>query len=460
MALVQNGGAPPAPPAADCSFVAAQRPRSWLPCSESGSHALSNGVAARPGPEEEIDLLRKAGCSAVLQMVQSPPQPEESDFQADQVLLDASRNPVDKAQLSRSSVVLHVYDLSEGLQKANELLLYALAVGGAFHVGVESYGCEWSYGCRGVKASVPRTAAGHVYHCSLHLGTTSHGEHSFAVLMHSMCQAWRGADYHVLGHNCCSFAAELCDRLGVGPMPAWVNRIARLLHMSQEAGRGVIAAGRRASEVIVSEALAATAAVWDEAMAASQAMRRGAAVATQMLAQQVCNHAAIEASAMASGDLAGAAFAALCRTVAERLLQEERILRKLPQYRRRDASKERCISPLPIKVEDKEECREACAMTPMRRTEWRRPAAVQPVYHHGVVRASHRVQRQAPQLRVGAVAKPTCMGVPLRLPLAAPSAPPAPLTPPRLAVARVVSNPSMNVPPQQPRTRTAVFQRR
>ncbi|CAK0852774.1 unnamed protein product, partial [Prorocentrum cordatum] len=136
-----------------------------------------------------------------------------------------------EVELTPRTVLLHVYDLNAGLTRANEVLNFTpagMAVGGAFHAGVEVYMSEWSYGSYGVCSSLPRTALGHVYQCSILLGPTRLGLLEFVAVLRQLCDEWCAADYQVLDRNCCSFAAELVKHLGVGPMPPWVNRFARL----------------------------------------------------------------------------------------------------------------------------------------------------------------------------------------------------------------------------------------
>lgn len=154
-------------------------------------------------------------------------------------------------EMAPNSVILHVYDLSRSLQVANKVLTFSMhdvAMGGAFHVGVEAYGSEWSYGSGGVVADPPRTADGHIYRCSIHLGQTTLIQ--WVMELHELCQTWSGSDYDMLGHNCCSFAGELCRRLGVKPLPPWVDRFARLLHQGRNAGSGVWEAGVKASRTL------------------------------------------------------------------------------------------------------------------------------------------------------------------------------------------------------------------
>lgn len=206
--------------------------RSGCSGSQSGSSSRqSQSLTYEPPPVEEVDLLRKGGTQAVLKACTTPPMLEEGDFQAEQIILDASRDLLEEVELLPSTVLLHVYDLNEGVKRYNEVLAFSsdrMAVGGAFHVGVEVFGSEWSYGSYGVCGALPRAATGHVYQCSIHLGPTALALMDFASVLHELCDDWGAADYQVLGHNCCSFAAEMVERLGVGPMPPWVNRFARL----------------------------------------------------------------------------------------------------------------------------------------------------------------------------------------------------------------------------------------
>jgi len=51
---------------------------------------------------------------------------------------------------------------------------------------------------------------------------------------------WCGRQYDILGQNCCSFANALCERIGVGSIPPWVDRFARVLHGVTQAGPGAV----------------------------------------------------------------------------------------------------------------------------------------------------------------------------------------------------------------------------
>lgn len=191
----------------------------------------------------EVDMLLNGGEAAIRNAVFNPPA-ADNELQKEQKLLDASRGSVGAANAT-SAVFLHVYDLNEGFQKANELLSFSwesLAVGGAFHVGVEVFGSEWSFGSSGVRSALPRAAEGHVYNSSVCLGATKLDQIGFAAMLGQLCRQWRGAQYHLLARNCCSFAMELCLRLGTEPVPAWITRLPRIL----DAGRKALKEGQKA----------------------------------------------------------------------------------------------------------------------------------------------------------------------------------------------------------------------
>jgi hypothetical protein len=194
----------------------------------SDSHDGHN-VGASPAA---LDKYQSRTVSEVEELVKKPRQLGEGEDQAEQVLLDVQREVVD-ADLEPTSVLLHVYDVRSGLlQDANDVLAFSMdkaAVGGAFHAGVEVFGSEWSYGTLGVRCDPPRTITGHVYRCSLLLGETDLSEEEVAEQLCEIVQEWSAHEYEFLGHNCCTFARELVERLQVGPLPPWVDRFARVL---------------------------------------------------------------------------------------------------------------------------------------------------------------------------------------------------------------------------------------
>eukprot|EP00439_Symbiodinium_sp_Y106_P023552 s2722_g2.t2 len=121
-------------------------------------------------------------------------------------------------------VFLHVYDVSqeEGIQKINRVLAHKhspLKFGGVFHAGVEVNGLEWCFGYSGsethpgVACVEPRGHPQHHYRQTVAMGYTRlSGEE----------------DYDLLRRNCCHFADDFARRLGVGGIPGWVMRLAKV----------------------------------------------------------------------------------------------------------------------------------------------------------------------------------------------------------------------------------------
>jgi hypothetical protein len=115
-----------------------------------------------------------------------------------------------------------------------------MAVGtGAFHVGVEVYGSEWSYGRiqsgTGVYAlyDKPETCSIHHFRESLDVGTTNLSPEEVMGIIAELSEEWLGCDYDLLRRNCVSFSMVLVDKLGAGPIPAWVSNLAGALATSR-----------------------------------------------------------------------------------------------------------------------------------------------------------------------------------------------------------------------------------
>jgi len=202
--------------------------------------------------EEEFEVFAGASRADVMHHVCAPRAPLFLEPQAQQKLLDGQRRELspERVILEPCTVILHVYDLNETLQAANEVMAFSIqnvAMGGAFHVGLEAFGSEWSYGSAGVMCEPPRTVEGHVYRCSVVLGQTTLIQ--WVTEVHDMCQTWFGDDYRMFNHNCCSFAAELVHRLGVQPIPSWVDRFSRIL----QHGHGRVRAASEATEGLLNQ---------------------------------------------------------------------------------------------------------------------------------------------------------------------------------------------------------------
>jgi hypothetical protein len=127
----------------------------------------------------------------------------------------------------RERVVLNVYDLGEEWQNMNGVFCDMLKIGGAFHVGLEVFGVEWSFSHDGVVYSQARQHEVHVYRKSMTMGYTNYDEDEVLEIVESMARtSWPGSSYNLLGRNCCAFCRELCmNLLGRDKMPAWIDRM-------------------------------------------------------------------------------------------------------------------------------------------------------------------------------------------------------------------------------------------
>jgi len=144
--------------------------------------------------------------------------------------VEAARNR--RSMASSPLVVLNIYDIGTSSvgQALNSVLRHFGT--GAFHCGVDIYGCEWSFSDTedgngmGVFCSRPRRCEGHSYCESVKMGTTSMTQSEVLKLIQLMSSYWPVADYDTLTKNCCHFCDELCQRLRVGPIPSWVMNLA------------------------------------------------------------------------------------------------------------------------------------------------------------------------------------------------------------------------------------------
>jgi len=149
-----------------------------------------------------------------------------------------SRPAVDHCARKGHMVYIHVYDVSqeEGIQKLNRILAPrgVPKLGGVFHAGVEVNGLEWSFAYQphvtrsGVSCDPPRTHSQHHYRQTVKLGLTEFESEEISEIISCLVEEYPGDDYDLLRRNCCHFADDFCQRLGVGQIPRWIHRLARI----------------------------------------------------------------------------------------------------------------------------------------------------------------------------------------------------------------------------------------
>lgn len=136
-------------------------------------------------------------------------------------------------------VKVHIYDVSqeESIQKLNRVLAHKyspLKLGGVFHAGVEVNGLEWSFGfCNsetrsGISCCEPQTNPQHTYRQTVSMRSTTADPEQIADIIAELIEEYPGDDYDLLRRNCCHFADDFCRRMGVGGIPGWVHRLARI----------------------------------------------------------------------------------------------------------------------------------------------------------------------------------------------------------------------------------------
>lgn len=147
--------------------------------------------------------------------------------------------PATPAQAGGLRVLLHVYDVSQesSIQKINKVLAYKhfpLKFGGVFHAGVEVAGMEWCFGFSaskthpGVSCIEPKTHPQHHYRQTVDMGYTKCSSEDVTEIVTQLLEEYPGDDYDLLRRNCCHFADDFTRRLGVGGIPGWVMRLAKV----------------------------------------------------------------------------------------------------------------------------------------------------------------------------------------------------------------------------------------
>merc|ERR1712187_894719 len=92
------------------------------------------------------------------------------------------------------------------------------------------------------------------------MGVTEHSSEKIAEIIACMVEEYPGEDYDLLRRNCCHFAEDFCKRLGVGPIPAWIHRLARI-----GAGVATMLEGAHSVATKVSEAQRTISETWTAA---------------------------------------------------------------------------------------------------------------------------------------------------------------------------------------------------
>ncbi|KAI4315219.1 hypothetical protein L6164_028052 [Bauhinia variegata] len=142
-------------------------------------------------------------------------------------LSSSSEKEQENGKNSRAMVYLNTYDLTP---VNNYLYMFGL---GIFHSGIEVHGMEYGFGAHeyptsGVFEVEPRSCPGFIFRRSVLLGSTDMSHSEFRSYMERLSSRFHGDTYHLIAKNCNHFTDEVCQELTGKPIPAWVNRLARV----------------------------------------------------------------------------------------------------------------------------------------------------------------------------------------------------------------------------------------
>jgi len=211
-------------------------PAFWRAVAESVSGLQDEAVSIGPEEIAVIMLSWLHDATAWRQLPPRPPNAAPAQGRKPGAAAGAGEDPDDQGG---QPVFLHVYDVSqeESIQKLNKVLAHKhspLKLGGVFHAGVEVNGLEWSYGFSmsetvpGISCSLPKQHPQHHFRQTILLRRTRLSREDVADIISKLIEEYPGDDYDVLRRNCCHFADDFCQRLGIGRIPGWVYRLARL----------------------------------------------------------------------------------------------------------------------------------------------------------------------------------------------------------------------------------------
>ncbi|KAK9103705.1 hypothetical protein Sjap_020959 [Stephania japonica] len=164
-----------------------------------------------------------------------------------------------------TEVILHVYDVTNSasaktnntILQINKIFKDGIGFGGIFHSAVQVFGDEeWSFGfCErgtGVFSCPVGKNPMYTYREFIVLGKTNLSIFKVNQILRELSREWPGDSYDLLARNCNHFCDELCERLSVPKLPAWVNRFANAGYAASEVAGNTALKFRQAKAEIVS----------------------------------------------------------------------------------------------------------------------------------------------------------------------------------------------------------------
>ena len=121
-------------------------------------------------------------------------------------------------------VVVHAYDLSQGMARAMSMQLMGKQIDAIYHTAIVVYGREFFYGGGIASAPPGQTHFGAPLEV-IELGTTEVPEALFLEWLSSNAGRFRAEDYNLLRHNCNTFTDEAAQFLVGGGLPPHIARM-------------------------------------------------------------------------------------------------------------------------------------------------------------------------------------------------------------------------------------------
>jgi len=141
--------------------------------------------------------------------------------------------------LDLAAVTLHLYEV--GAATSSLPLGLAWLVGWAtYQCGIEVYGVEWTYDRRdGVSWCRPKSCQGRTLCQSVSVGTTLRSRHEALEHARDLRERWTAGTYNSELRHSGHFVAEFCQRLGIGPLAPWVQRLHSPVAMASAFSDGI-----------------------------------------------------------------------------------------------------------------------------------------------------------------------------------------------------------------------------
>lgn len=121
-----------------------------------------------------------------------------------------------------STVVLQVYDLSQGMARSMSRMILGKQIDGIWHTSVVVYGTEYFYG-GGIASMPPKTTPYGYPVQELTMGQTTKSQAEFLGFLRRLSPRYSMEGYHILYHNCNNFTNDCLEFLLSTSLPAHIK---------------------------------------------------------------------------------------------------------------------------------------------------------------------------------------------------------------------------------------------